>query len=466
MMTIFETDVKPALRLAAQELIPKCHNRTARRAQVRIVQRSLEGFLQWYQRHFDLVSALETVRDGREANRIQIPLPAILLAVLCMFWLGLGSLRALDDRLKVSPGLRHILGMVGWKGTISDDTFADALENLELGDLRQILQQQGKRELSRWGAGRYLESEIGQRLKATGGGWMGAKAIIAIDGHELFSSHHRSCDQCQKRKHKVLKHGKKVEIEQSYHKVVVAQWVGVHPAVMMDVESVRPGEGELTAAYRLVERLSRIYGDSIGVIVADALYDNEPFRRRTRKAGYYTVIRHKDARRDPGKTGEKQLDRRDPQRENPDRKYIEGKQRRYECWSEEIPEGAQQYIEIRRTIGSQSQVGALLTDLPAERTPLVAAAMIYETRWWIENTGFHELAGAWSLDRAFVHAGRSTAAQAIVLLGMMAFNAFQVYVYRHLGLNPRKPERTIGDFRRDFLETLSLPRAQAHARAP
>lgn len=83
-----------------------------------------------------------------------------------------------------------------------------------------------------------------------------------------------------------------------------------------------------------------------------------------------------------------------------------------------------------------------------------------------QNTGFHELAGAWSLDRAFVHKGRPTAAMAIVILALMAFNAFQVYIYRHLGLDPGKPSRTLGDIRRDFLETLSLTRLQVHARAP
>jgi hypothetical protein len=31
---------------------------------------------------------------GRAADRTRIPLPAILLAVFCLFWLGLGSIRA------------------------------------------------------------------------------------------------------------------------------------------------------------------------------------------------------------------------------------------------------------------------------------------------------------------------------------------------------------------------------------
>lgn len=415
-------------------------------------------------------SALFNPRQHRDEARVQIPLSAVLLAILCMFWLNLGSLRALDDRLRHSAGLRRLLSQVGWSGTISDDTFADALQGLELKELRKMLQRQAKRELKGWRCGRYLESELGQRLKTMGAGWLAASGVVAIDGHELFSSRNRCCEQCLTRMITLKQDGEEVAVEEYYHRVVVAQWIGVHPAILLDVEDFHPGENELVAAHRLIKRLEHVYGNSIGILVMDALYDNEPIRSLARRSGFKTVIRHKNENWDPGKTGKRLLDRRDPNRMNPDSQRKEGRNRRYECWRERIPEGERLYVEVRRTIttskGEHVQRAALLTDLPEAKTPLVALAMLYETRWWIENVTFHEMAGCWSLDRAFAHVDRPTAASAIVILALMAFNAFQVYVYRHLGLEPEKPSRTLGDLRRDFLETLSLPRVTIRARAP
>lgn len=114
------------------------------------------------------------------------------------------------------------------------------------------------------------------------------------------------------------------------------------------------------------------------------------------------------------------------------------------------------------------QTGACITDYTPKEVPAVAIALLMETRWWIENTAFHELAGQWSLDRAFVHSGRPKAVVAIVALALLAYNALQAYLYRELGINPSRPERTLGDIRRDFWETLALftLKGLARARAP
>ena len=54
-----------------------------------------------------------------------------------------------------------------------------------------------------------------------------------------------------------------------------------------------------------------------------------------------------------------------------------------------------------------------------------------------------------------VHARRETAAGAIVALGLMAYGVFQAFIYRELGLTPRKPQRTIGAIKRDLFESLA-----------
>ena len=51
-----------------------------------------------------------------------------------------------------------------------------------------------------------------------------------------------------------------------------------HPlALPLDVELLRPGEGEETAAKRLLERVFASYGRFFDVVVGDALYLDAPF---------------------------------------------------------------------------------------------------------------------------------------------------------------------------------------------
>ncbi|MBM3276022.1 MAG: hypothetical protein FJZ00_12785 [Candidatus Sericytochromatia bacterium] len=65
------------------------------------------------------------------------------------------------------------------------------------------------------------------------------------------------------------------------------------------------------SAKRLLTRLASVYGHSIGTIVADPLYDDDPFCAAAGRAGYHTVIRRKDPDREPGKSARKAVGKRD-----------------------------------------------------------------------------------------------------------------------------------------------------------
>ncbi|MBU6427375.1 MAG: transposase [Cyanobacteria bacterium REEB65] len=446
--------------------------RDQRRSDAKRLRASLSHFFAWCHEHYGLLAKLEKLPDSRDPARARIPQAAVLLAVLLMYWLRIGSVRALDERLRYDPAIRRALKLAGWTEGISDDTFADVLEGVDLDMLRGILHYIGNRELKRWAAGRYKESILARRLAGVGCAGLVARVLVAIDGHELFACWKRSCPDCRVRKVKQKDRDSEVEVDQHYHTVVVAQWVGAHPAVILDFERILPGEGEQAAAYRLVTRLEEVYGKTIGTLVADAAYDGEPFRRAARKAGYRFVIRHKNKNIDPGKGFKRAVDRRDPDRTMPDQRYAEtSSRRRYECWDEADPSLGLRYVEDRRTTravrsGEEGvHKGACITDIPKEQAPAVAVAMIMETRWSIES-GFHELVGEWCMDRAFVHSGRPTAVLAIVCLAFVAYNAFAAYIYRSLGINPRRPERTFGDVRGDLWITLADFGRKARAHPP
>jgi hypothetical protein len=425
---------------------------------------SFQAFWAWQERHVALLPAFADVHDGRRAPRI--PLPAILFAMLASFLFGWRSVLALDDQLKHNAALRRWLALAGYGASISDDTFADALDALDLRSLQAVLHEFGKRQLARWRCGRWAQSELGRKLARVQAGPLASRAVVAIDGHHLFSCRHpaRRCADCT-RNH-LSGPG-----NPPAHQIVTAQWVGVHPALVLDFEPVLPEQdGEHGAAARLLERLGRTYGTRIGVIVADALYDYPAFRARVRAAGYRSVVIHKDPVRAPGGEARCALDRRDPARTTPDWKYKDERGHRYEVWEQQAPYHLEaRLVATRRTLPDGTvRHRDVVTDLPMAQAPAVAVSILGETRWWIENTGFHELAGPWSLDRAFVHTGRPTAVWAIVCLGLLAYNLLQLYAYRHLRLDPAKPERTLGAIRRDLACTLALfgLRGRPRARSP
>jgi hypothetical protein len=461
------------------------------RARRRAGRVALDRFWAWCCRRWPIGKIFDDVPDGRV--RPTIPLPAVLTAMSFAFVLRLGSVRGMDKLLAEGPGalpLRSFLKLPKGHG-ISDDTFGDALAKLGPRPLRKLLLAIGSRELQRWKAGRYQEAILSRRILAISPAyhWLASRVLVAIDGHELFASEHRHCPRCLTRKVTKKVRGEMVEVVEFHHKVVVAQWVGTHPVIVLEFEELRPGDNELLAAYRLMIRLGKLYGPLIDVLTADALYDGEPFRALCRKNGYYWVIRQKNEDIYPGKAFRHRLEKRDPALQRPDWKYTErASGRQYEVWEEREVDGYHyRFVLARRTsppakrppkapargrkvpaLPREPDVhkGACLTDLPAAKAPAVAVAMIMETRWWIEDTGFHELADAWGLDHQYVHAGRSVAVTAILILAFVAYNAMQAFFYRELGISPLQPDLTFGDVCRYLLISIGALDRKAAAHAP
>ena len=89
----------------------------------------------------------------------------------------------------------------------------------------------------------------------------------------FFPSRHRCCPQCCQRTVKVGDE----EVIEYYHRGVVFHLVGFPIAMPLDVEMIQPGEGEVMAAKRLLERVLPRYGRFFDVAMADAIYLEAPF---------------------------------------------------------------------------------------------------------------------------------------------------------------------------------------------
>ena len=67
------------------------------------------------------------------------------------------------------------------------------------------------------------------------------------------------------------------DVTEYYHRAVVCHSIGLDLSLPIDVEMIRPGEGEVAAAQRLLERMFAAYARFFDVVVADAIYLEGPF---------------------------------------------------------------------------------------------------------------------------------------------------------------------------------------------
>ena len=92
--------------------------------------------------------------------------------------------------------------------------------------------------------------------------------VAVLDGHEFFPGRHRCCSEWSQRRVK----GKGEEVIEYYHRAVVFHLVGFNIAMPLDIEMISTGEGEVSAAKRLLQRAPTRYGRFFDVVLTDALY--------------------------------------------------------------------------------------------------------------------------------------------------------------------------------------------------
>jgi hypothetical protein len=228
---------------------------------------------------FDLPRRLRGVRDARVQP--EIPTPVFSASLLLGAVLRIGSLL----QLQAETQRRGWQRLVGWSQAISDDAFDYVLERYRLEDWRAVL------------------VAVNRRLKANKG-FESAKIagllVVAIDGNEQFKSRCRCCPDCAQRSLEIKDaRGQVQRVTEYYHRHVYAQIHGPAFSVILDLEPVRPGEDEPTAALRLLGRMRRLYGPRFfDVVTVDALYAQGPFIKAVQRLGWGVVAVLKQERYD------------------------------------------------------------------------------------------------------------------------------------------------------------------------
>ena len=409
---------------------------------------------------FGLRKRLEAVRDRR-----QDPTISTYVVAASIFFCGLlriRSLNALEPRLREKPFIR-LVGASGRRAALSlgsADTLSRGLRKMDLATVRA------------------LSVDIvakAERNKVFREGWHGGLHAFAIDGWEPISSFNRHCDRCLIRHVKVECGGEVVEVEQYYHRYVVAMLIDERFDMALDIEPLLPhdlrphgaakngeDEGELTAATRLLRRVKQTFG-WLELVVADGLYPNGPFLTAVKQLRLSAVIIVKKNGDEPLREALALWGDQPPLEVVGDKKARE----RIELWDcRDITtlatyNGPIRVVRARITAEEPKRTARtwcmVVTGVAAARLSPLQVLKIARGRWHIENTGFHQWTTRWRFTHLFVH--DATGILALYWLFFAAFNLLTLFLYRQVRCYGRDRgkdvTRTISRFVDQLLDDLA-----------
>jgi len=277
----------------------------------------------------------------------------------------------------------------------------------------------------------YARLKRGKALQPTLPGLMAA----VLDGHESHATYRRCCAGCLQR---TVETKGRCRV-QYYHRHVTLQLLARDVSLLLGVEPVHPGEGEVAAAMRLVDRGVRQYPRAFGVVLGDALYANAAFFNFVLSRGKEVLAVLKDASRDLWRDAESLFAEQPPQQ-------FQRRGGDVWCWDLEgftswpqvdTPVRVIKTLEqrwVRRQLDGREELvssrWAWVTSLPRDRVSSPAAVTLGHHRWDIENKGFNEL-GTWHhADHVYKHDPR--AIMAFLLFAMICCNVFRAFYRRDL----------------------------------
>jgi hypothetical protein len=355
---------------------------------------------------------LNAVRDSR--RQPQIATRVVMWSAVVMFLTRLGSLNALEQT-KLSAFWSRRLG----RKLPSADTIGRVAAGTDPADVRAVHH--------------HLYSRLKRMkvLKASSHGLI----VAILDGHESHATFRRCCPRCLKRR----VHTKQGDRTQYYHRHVALALVGEDFYLMLDAEPQGPGEDEVAAALRLLDRVVAAYPRAFDVVLADGLYATAPVFHHILDKGKHAIAVLKDDRRDLYEDALSLMATMRPT-------VMKEGGCRLECWDIEgftsWPK-VQGLVRVVRTAETRSVKRQLdgkrerlesgwmwVTTLSQKQASTQAIVRIGHSRWTIENQGFNEMVNRWHADHVYKH--EPTAILVFWLLAMLCLNVFLAFYRRNL----------------------------------
>jgi hypothetical protein len=238
-----------------------------------------------------------------------------------------------------------------------------------------------------------------------------------------------------------------------YHRGVICHLIGFDIAVVLDMELLRPGEGEIVAAKRLLERVLLDYGRFFDAVVGDALYFEAPFFNFCIEHGKHVMAVIKGDQRALLQDAQGLFSQMTP-------RLWEEPRRLTEVWDEggfTSAEGvkarlrvlhAHETITRRRRIAHEwleeveDHVWWWATTFPLSAISSYHLWRAGHCRWDVENDVFNTLSTHWGLDHCFKHEPR--AITNFILTLFIAFVLLQSFYLRNLKPQLRRHLTLIG----------------------
>lgn len=401
------------------------------------------SFCRYINKAFSFRSLLPPLADSRHCPEISPQ--SVFLSLFHSFVFRLPSVKQLETDLRQAAFQR----IVDAPRAFRDDTLRYSLCGFHLDPLERMLVDINRRL---------------KRSKAFDEGRVQGRIVAALDGIEVVSSYSRCCDSCLQRSVLVGEGGRKVEQIQYYHRAVGCQIVNSPVKPVLAVEWVQPGEGEDTAALRLLRRLPDLYGSRLfDILLMDALYAQAPVLSLTKRTGWDVVVSLKQNNRELYQSAMGLFLRRDPDESFTE--VVDHKTYRASLWETDGLPFSPGYPEPMRVVRCEEQLErnryrrgkpelhttehewTWITTLDTRAFPGRVVRHLGHDRWKQENNGWMDLTKHWAFKHDFVHACRhrprevgpdgrprlvaNRALAAVTLILLVAFALSGVFVLRH-----------------------------------
>ena len=359
---------------------------------------------------------LDAITDSRP--RPEIATSSVMRSAAVMFLSRQGSLNALEQ----SAGSTFWRKWLGRRAPSADT----------MGRVADLVDADGIRRL---GHEVYSRLKRNKALRAFANGML----LGVLDGHESHATYRRHCTGCLERTIHTV-NGDRI---QYYHRHVTLELVGPEMCLLLDAEPIAPGEGEVAAALRLLERVIAAYRRAFDIVLGDALYADAKVFNYALSKGKDMMAVLKDERRDLHTDACALFDEMSPV-------MLRRGNRQCECWDIEgftswpqvtgpirVVRSVERYTVHRQLTDEDEQLAAhwmWVTTASSKRVSTRGIVQFGHLRWTIENEGFNELSTRWHADHVYKHT--SEAMLAFLLLMMVCLNVFLAF-YR-LDLKPAR----------------------------
>ena len=411
---------------------------------------SLLSFSTYINKVFQFRSHLEPLADARLDPEISPQ--SVFLALFHAFVFRLPSFQQLETDLQHSC----LQQWIGAERAFRDDTLRYSLCSFDLQPLEQMLVDVNRRL---------------KRIKALDPGRLQGRMVAALDGVEVLSSYSRCCYSCLQRRVTVRDQaGRKVEQMQYYHRAVGCQIINSPVKPFLAVEWLQPGEGEDTAALRLLAKLPDLYGSRFfDILLLDALYAQAPVLELAQRIGWDLVISLKQNSRELYQSAIRWFAHRPPDAHFSDQR--QGQTYEVQLWDTEGLPFSGDHPQPMRVVRSQETLrrnryreGKLqphttehewlwITTLDRRMFAAPQIRRLGHDRWKQENNGWMDLTKHWAFKHGFLHACRhrpqrlspgggrqpvpNRGLAAVTLILFLAFALCSAFVLRHSKLVPR-----------------------------